>query len=38
VRSCIATLPKGASWQTELHDWLYALTDEQPTLELQYAG
>jgi phenylpropionate dioxygenase-like ring-hydroxylating dioxygenase large terminal subunit len=36
VRSCVATLAKGASWQTELHDWLYALTNEQPSLDLQY--
>jgi phenylpropionate dioxygenase-like ring-hydroxylating dioxygenase large terminal subunit len=37
VRSCSATLPKGASWHTELHDWLYAKTSDIPECDLAVA-
>jgi phthalate 4,5-dioxygenase oxygenase subunit len=37
VRSCSATLPKGAAWHTELHDWLYAVNSHVPEVKLNVA-
>ena len=37
VRSCSATLPKGASWHKELHDWLYAKNSDIPECDLAIA-
>ena len=37
VRSCSATLPKGASWHKELHDWLYAKNSDIPECNLAIA-